>query len=316
MMLGLVQFALATLALASSAAASSAPVPGSAWVQRSAAPATSGALKPVEAALLARGGDILPPPALYANAVEIGAKKGAGAPVDTFLLGIISGCHIAFGGLLAVTIGGSLPAMKTANPGLQKLLFGLFGLPFGLYMVLTSGGELFTGNTAFLTAAVIEGRATVQGLLKNWTLSYVGNLMGSLLLAKLVTAAGLNSAPTAAAAITVGKVAGPFFQTFLKGIVCNWMVCMAVWIATGASSLTEKYLAMVLPVSAFVAFGAEHSVANMFLLPLGLFSGASSTVSWSDVFLKNILPVTLGNIVGGAVCQTGLYSTVYGSLLK
>ncbi|CAM9237288.1 unnamed protein product [Ascophyllum nodosum] len=246
----------------------------------------------------------------------MGAKKAAKAPTETLLLGIISGCHIAFGGLLAITIGGAMPGIKEQNPGLQKLVYGLFGLPFGLYMVLVSGGELFTGNTALVTAAVIEGKATIADLLKNWSLSYAGNLIGSLVLANLIVAAGLNSAPENAAAIAVGKVAGGFLQTFLKGIVCNWMVCMAVWVATGASSLTEKYLAMVLPVSAFVAFGAEHSIANMFLLPFGLFSGASSSITWADIALKNILPVTLGNIVGGAVCQAGLYSAVYGSLLK
>lgn len=313
-MFRLTKFAAAALCLVASGSAASVPTPTSRWVQRPANVAN--ALEPVEAALLARGGEVKPAPALYQNAVEIGAKKAAGSPIDTLILGIISGCHIAFGGLLAVTIGANLPGIKASDPGLQKLLFGLFGLPFGLYMVITAGGELFTGNTALVTAAVLEGRATMKGLLKNWSLSYFGNLIGSLLLANLVVTAGLNSAPTAAAAITVSKVGGSFVKTFLKGIVCNWMVCMAVWVATGASTLTEKYLAMILPVSAFVAFGAEHSVANMFLLPLGLLSGASSSVSWLDIALKNIVPVTLGNIVGGAVCQTGLYSAVYGSLLK
>ncbi|CAM9315547.1 unnamed protein product [Pylaiella littoralis] len=183
-------------------------------------------------------------------------------------------------------------------------------------MVVVAGGELFTGNTALVTAALIEGKATVKGLLKNWSCSWVGNLVGSVLLAKVVVLAGINASPATAAAIAVSKVNTPFFQTFLKGIVCNWMVCMAVWLAAGSSSLTEKYLALLLPVSAFVAFGAEHSVANMFLLPLGLFSGACTDVSWLDVFLKNILPVTLGNILGGAVFQTLPYAAVYGSLLK
>ncbi|CAN0235808.1 unnamed protein product [Ectocarpus sp. 13 AM-2016] len=129
-------------------------------------------------------------------------------------------------------------------------------------MVLVAGGELFTGNTALVTAALVEGKATVANLAKNWTCSWAGNLLGSVLLAKLVVAAGINAAPGTAAAIAVSKVSSPFLPTFLKGIVCNWMVCMAVWVAAGATSLTEKYLAMILPVSAFVAFGAEHSVSG------------------------------------------------------
>ncbi|CAN0327248.1 unnamed protein product, partial [Hapterophycus canaliculatus] len=116
---------------------------------------------------------------------------------------------------------------KTANPGLQKLLFGLFGLPFGLFMVLVAGGELFTGNTALVSAALVEGKASFSGLMKNWSCSWFGNLVGSVLLAKLVVHAGINAAPETAAAIAVSKVAAPFLQTFLKGVVCNWMVCMA-----------------------------------------------------------------------------------------
>ncbi|CAM9578311.1 unnamed protein product [Ectocarpus sp. 4 AP-2014] len=329
-MFGLAKISVAAAVLVASTAAAG-PSPGSHWVQQRSTPAAgagaaaaayagalrAGALKPVEAVLQApRGGLVKPPPGLYANAVDLGARKAAASPVDIVLLGILSGFHIGFGGLLAVTVGGSIPAIKSANPGLQKLLFGLFGLPFGLFMVLVAGGELFTGNTALVTAALVEGKATVANLVKNWTCSWAGNLLGSVLLAKLVVAAGINAAPGTAAAIAVSKVSSPFLPTFLKGIVCNWMVCMAVWVAAGATSLTEKYLAMILPVSAFVAFGAEHSVANMFLLPLGLFSGASKSVSWQDLFVKNILPVTLGNIVGGALCQTMPYAAVYGSLLK
>ncbi|CAM9291529.1 unnamed protein product [Choristocarpus tenellus] len=289
--------------------------PKSVWTQKPQSVTEKPGMRlPMENALMVRGGDVKPPLGLYENAVAVGEKKATGSCQNTLMLGFISGCHIAFGGLLALTVGANIPAMATANPGLQKLLFGIFGLPFGLYMVIVGGGELFTGNTAVVTAALIEGKATVKQLIKNWTLSYAGNLLGSLFLAYLAVLAGINSSPDAAAKIVVAKCASPFLKTVLKGIVCNWMVCMAVWVATGTSGLTEKYLAMVLPVSAFVAFGAEHSVANMFLLPIGKLSGGNA--SWLDIFVKNILPVTLGNILGGAVMQAGLYSAVYGSLLK
>ncbi|CAM9361629.1 unnamed protein product [Discosporangium mesarthrocarpum] len=295
--------------------ATATKLPASGWTQSlSSRPEATTVGTPVPRAFLVRGGDVKAPAELYQNAVAIGEKKAAGKAKNTLLLGFLSGSHIAFGGLLALTVGGNIPGMVATNPGLQKLIFGLFGLPFGLYMVLTAGGELFTGNTAVVTAAFIEGKASLGGLLKNWLYSYAGNLLGSLFVVQLVTSAGLNSAPATAAKIVTAKVATPFLKAFLKGIVCNWMVCMAVWVAAGTSTLTEKYLAMILPVAAFVAYGAEHSVANMFLLPLGIMSGGEA--SWVDIFTKNLLPVTLGNIVGGAVLQTGLYSAVYGSLLK
>lgn len=254
------------------------------------------------------------PQALYNNAVAIGEKKAA-ASVDSILkLSILSGAHIAFGGLLAVTVGANMGGMASTNPGMQKFLFGLIGLPFGLFMVLVAGGELFTGNVAMVTAAFIEKRATLKGLAKSWSVSYIGNLIGSLLVCQLVHSAGMVSVPSIAADIAVSKVSKTFLQSLLKGVVCNWMVCMAVWVATGCSTLTEKFLAMALPVSAFVAFGAEHSIANMCLLPLGKLAGGD--VTWLEIARSNLLPVTLGNIIGGALCQAGGYGAVYGSLLK
>ena len=261
-----------------------------------------------------RGGEVPPAPLLYQNAVAVGEKKAAAPRDQIFKLGLISGAHVAFGGLFAMCAGGNMAAMQSQNPGLQKLIFGLFGLPLGLYMVLVAGGELFTGNTAFVTAAYIEGKATRKGVAKNWGFSYLGNFIGALLLTKLAVYCDMVPNAGAAATVAIYKTSQPFVKTFLKGILCNWMVCMAVWVASACTTLTEKYLAMILPVTAFVTFGAEHSVANMFLIPYGIMSGAR--VSWGDFFFKNLLPVTLGNVVGGAVMQTGLYATVYGSLFK
>lgn len=256
----------------------------------------------------------MPPPALYANAVAIGEKKAHTPASTTLKLSILSGAHIGLGGLLAMTIGGNMAAMGKENPGLQKLLFGLFGLPFGLYCVVCAGGELFTGNTALVSAAYYEGKATLKELGKSWSVSYFGNLIGSFLVLALMWSADMGGAAGPIMDIAIKKTSNTFFKTFLKGIVCNWLVCLAVWVSVGCSTLTEKYLAAVLPVSAFVAFGAEHSVANMFLIPLGKYHGAN--ISWSDVFLKNLLPVTLGNILGGAVLQSGVYATIYGTLFK
>ncbi|CAM9389192.1 unnamed protein product, partial [Phaeothamnion confervicola] len=206
--------------------------------------------------LALRGGIVKSAPELYENAVALGEKKAAAPARKVAILSLISGAHIAFGGLLAVTIGGNLGGLAQTNPGLQKLIFGIFGLPFGLYCVLTCGGELFTGNTALVAAALAEGRATWRGLARNWSVSWLGNLVGAVLVVQLVVAAGLVSGPAFAAQLAVNKVTKPFLTTFLRGIVCNWMVCLAVWVATGCTSLLSKYLAIVLPVTAFVAFGA------------------------------------------------------------
>lgn len=183
-------------------------------------------------------------------------------------------------------------------------------------MTLIGGGELFTGNTALVTAAVVEKKATLKDLIKSWFFSYAGNFVGSVALAALVFNAGLLAdGGILGAAVKAAnlKVSGSFKSLFLKGILCNWLVCMAVYMASGASSLAGKMVAIFFPISAFVAIGLEHSVANMFLIPLGIMRGADIT---NTAFLmKNLLPVTLGNIVGGAGCVALGYSAFYGSLL-
>lgn len=267
---------------------------------------------PVMASPLAASPSIKPPPDMYQNAVTIGEKKAAMPAAKIFTMGIISGCHIAMGALLAVTVGGSCPGLASTNPGLQKILFGAFGLPFGLFMTVVGGGELFTGNTAVVTAAAIEGKASTGGLLKNWIFSYVGNFLGSLLIVYLAITAGAVSNPATAMGIASTKTSLTFLQAFTRGVLCNWLVCMAVWMSISASDAFGKFCAIFLPISAFVAMGLDHSVANMFLIPLGMALGAG--VSWPQFLMANLLPVTLGNIVGGAVAVCGLYSAAFGSL--
>mmetsp|Transcript_25948 Transcript_25948/g.26156 ORF Transcript_25948/g.26156 Transcript_25948/m.26156 type:complete len:950 (+) Transcript_25948:76-2925(+) len=258
--------------------------------------------------------ELKPPPAMYQGAAAIGTAKAAQSPLKTFLLGIIAGCHIGFGAYLALTVGGNVPEIAAKNPGLQKIIQGAFGLPFGLMMVLIGGGELFTGNTALVTAAVLEGKAPLSGLLKNWFFSYSGNFVGSVMLAYLVFIGNTLGATPGSAAAAVAKTSLAFLPAFVRGILCNWLVCMAVYMASGASSTAGKIGAIWFPISSFIALGLEHSVANMFMIPLGMMRGAEVTVS--QFLLKNLLPVTLGNIVGGALCVTGMYAATYGSLLK
>jgi len=254
--------------------------------------------------------DLKPPAAIYEGAVAAGAAKASASWAKIFKLGIAAGCHIGFGSYLAITVGGACPQLAEANPGLQKIIFGAFGLPFGLIMTLVTGGELFTGNTALVTASAMEGKTTPAELTKSWVASYAGNFVGSLILAYLAFKSGTLGTAPASAAIATAKCALSFETAFVRGILCNWLVCMAVYMASGCASLAGKMVAVWFPISAFVALGFDHSVANMFIIPLGMMRGAN--VSTYDFLVKNLLPVTLGNIVGGALCVMGIYGSAFG----
>lgn len=255
--------------------------------------------------------ELKPPAALYQGAVAAGVAKASKSWIDIFKLGIVSGCHIAFGAYLAITVGGACPGIAAENPGLQKIIFGSFGLPFGLIMTLVTGGELFTGNTALVTAAYKEGKIEGKALIKNWVASYAGNFVGSLLLAYLAFKSGTLASGPASAAIATAKCALPWDVAFVRGILCNWLVCMAVYMASGCTSMIGKMTAVYFPISAFVALGLDHSVANMFIIPLGMLRGAEIT---TQAFLfKNLIPVTLGNIVGGALCVMAPFGDVFGT---
>jgi formate/nitrite transporter len=204
--------------------------------------------------------------------------------------------------------------LAASNPGLQKMLMGVFGLPIGLTMVLVTGGELFTGNTALVTVAALEGKASLGQLAKSWVMSYIGNALGAALVVSLLYASGLFSAATAPLAVAAAKSSLPFGQAFVRGIVCNWMVCMAIWQSLTTTTFPGKFLAAVLPVSAFVAIGLEHSIANMFFVPLGMALGAPVTMG--QFCMNNLLPVTLGNIVGGALGVAVTFAYIFGRLGK
>lgn len=283
-------------------------VPGSAPVVHRPPLSRRGGMLVADAALLA------PPPAGFEGAVAAGEKK-ANMPADkVFGLGILSGAHIAFGAFLMLSVGGACPGLASTNPGLQKIVLGAFGLPFGLMMTLLSGAELFTGNTALVTMALLEGRATMDQLIKSWTASYAGNFVGSLLLAGLVFFGNTLAGGGASIGVSAAKTSLTFTQAFVRGILCNWLVCMAVYLASFAKDAAGKMVPIWFCISAFVALGLEHSVANMFIIPLGIFSGAA--VTWKTFLLKNLLPVTLGNIVGGAVCVGTAFCMAYGKLGK
>ena len=212
---------------------------------------------------------------------------------------VMGGCYVGFGGLLSLSIAGSLARAVDGNPGLGKLVFAAL-FPVNLLLILMSGGQLFTGNSASVPAALCEGLVSKGELVKSWVVSYLGNICGCGLFALAAAYTGLLTGGTAelAAATAVKKCAGRFGPTLVKAVMCNWLVCMAVFLAGAANDLGGKMVGIWFPISTFVAIGFEHSVANLFLLPLGCLAGAD--VSLSEIVFKNLLPVTIGNAIAGA----------------
>ena len=176
-----------------------------------------------------------------------------------------------------------------------------------------AGAELFTGNTALLIPALRRKEVALKDISKNWGLSYLGNFIGSVFVAYFFVYQTelLHAEPWRSSVLSIAesKVEGSFYQLFLKGVACNWIVCLAIWLALASNQVSGKILGIWFPIMTFVALGFEHSIANMFFIPIGIMEGAN--VTWYTFFTKNLLPVTLGNIIGGAFFVGGLYSYVY-----
>jgi formate/nitrite transporter len=257
---------------------------------------------------------LLGPVDAYNYVAKDGQKKAEMSVFKTFTMALYAGAYIAFGGFLGHAVVNACPALYSANPGLAKLLFALL-FPVGLTMNTLHGTELFTGNTMKLPVAIYEGKTNLGGLIKNWFWSYLGNFVGSLLFVAAVVATGIFAQGAAYPVKTaVAKASLPWGQAFLRAILANWLVCVAVWNAGAASSLPGKVLGIWPPIASFVAIGLEHSVANMFLIPLGICLGAD--ITFSHFLTNNLVPVTLGNIVGGLVFMGTSSSIFYGALGK
>lgn len=252
------------------------------------------------------------PASTWTAAAAAGAAKAALPTVKALLLSVAGGAYLALGGLLALSVGGACPGLAAAQPGLAKLLFGVVGLPAGLTLVIVMGAELFTGNVAIIGAAALAGRTTWATVARSWALAYAGNFVGALAVVALVAAAGTLTGPAAASAVAVaGAKAGlAFWPAFWRGVGCNWLVCLAVWMAVGARDFVGKAGATFLTVPAFIVMGFENSVANMFFIPMGMAVGAP--VGVRALLLGNLLPVTLGNIVGGLVLVAALAWAAHG----
>lgn len=246
----------------------------------------------------------------YANKAAI-AKEQYGIK-KLVALSYMAGVYISMGGLLAILLGYGFPGIAAANPGIQKLFMGA-AFPIGLIMIVLAGGELFTGNCAYFIPNIMNGRQSWRVAFKNWTIVWSGNFIGALFFAFfLVYLTGLSHyEPWKEGIISLAnaKTSNPFYVTFLKGIGANWLVCLAMWLGMSAKDTIGKIVGIWGPVMTFVAIGYEHSIANMFFIPLAMMEGAA--ISTSDLFIKNLIPATLGNIIGGAVFIGMLYGYVY-----
>lgn len=256
---------------------------------------------------------VLSPVQNYENVVKMGAKKAQISAAVLFVSGILAGAYIAFGGFLMCAVQGGMLGLKASMPGVLKLIGGLV-FPVGLTLVVLGGTELYTGNTAVIPMSVYEGKATVGGMLHNWFWSYFGNFVGSLAMVAAVAATGIMDGNPIPVGLAEMKAGLPWMTALIRSTLCNWLVCMAVWNAASATTLTGKMAGLWGPISMFVAIGLEHSVANMFLIPLGIVLGAK--VTFNEFLWNNLLPVTLGNTIGGFVFVGTAFAFIHGSLGK
>lgn len=246
---------------------------------------------------------------------DIGMTKAA-LPLSTmFVLALLAGAFIALGALFYTVTVTTGPAGQPPAPGLIRLAGGVtFSL--GLVLVVVGGAELFTGNN-LIAMAWASGRVTAQQVIRNWIWVYLGNLVGALGTAVLIWAAGVQTLNDGAVGDTMvriakAKVSLDPVSALARGILCNALVCLALWLCMGARTVADKILAIVFPISAFVACGFEHSVANMYFLPIGIMlASAGSAPIPLDGALHNLLVVTIGNVLGGTVLVALVYWSVY-----
>ncbi len=268
--------------------------------------------------------DALLPGDMARRAEYIGVAKADAPTLKMFTLSILAGAFIALGAVFATTIAAGT---STAWPfGVSKLLVGLV-FCLGLVLVIVGGAELFTGNN-LIVMAWASGKVSTRSLLRNWVIVYLGNFVGAVATAILVFmsrqyAFGGGAVGVTAINIAAGKLNFTFFQATALGILCNALVCLAVWLTFSARSTIDKIAAIIFPISAFVAAGFEHSVANMYFIPMGLLikdfdpafvaanSLAPAGLTWGAFLVDNLLPVTIGNIIGGSIFVAAVYWSVF-----
>jgi formate transporter len=283
--------------------------------------------------------DALLPAEMATRAEYLGVRKAEMPFLKMFMLSVLAGAFISLGAIFATTVGAG--GMAVASPdgtiafntglpyGVTRLLMGLV-FSLGLILVVVGGAELFTGNN-LIVMAWANGKVTGRALLRNWVIVFLGNFVGSIGTAILMFFTrqytfGANSVGITALKIGVAKTDFTFLQAIALGILCNALVCLAVWLTYSARSTLDKILAIIFPITAFVAAGFEHSIANMYFIPYALFikdfdpafvSALGDKVThldlltWQAFLFKNLIPVTIGNIIGGTVLVAAVYWAIF-----
>ncbi len=273
--------------------------------------------------------DALLPSEMAQKAENAGVAKANLGIWRMLTLSVLAGAFIALGAVFATTV--TAGSSGVLSFGVARLLGGLV-FCLGLVLVVVAGAELFTGNN-LIVMAWAGGKVSTRLLLRNWLIVYVGNFIGSVMTAVLIFLSGqftfgsgvvgINALNIANAKVNLG-----FGQAVVLGILCNALVCLAVWLCMSARTTTDKILAIIFPITAFVAAGFEHSVANMYFIPMGLLikAGANAplwgggldfvagdyvNLTWTNFFVANLLPVTIGNIIGGALMVGYVYWFIY-----
>lgn len=283
--------------------------------------------------------DSLLPAEMATRAEYLGVRKAEMPAFTMLMLAILAGAFISLGAIFATTVAaggmsvvaadGTLTYSTGLPYGVTRLLTGLV-FCLGLILVVVGGAELFTGNN-LIVMAWASGKVTGRALLRNWVIVYVGNFIGSISTAVLMFFSrqytfGSDAVGITALKIAIGKCDLGFLQAVALGILCNALVCLAVWLTYSARTTLDKIAAIIFPITAFVAAGFEHSVANMYFIPYALLVkdfdpefmakvGEKVTnldsLTWGTFFLNNLIPVTIGNIIGGAVLVAAVYWVVF-----
>jgi len=271
--------------------------------------------------------DAIMPSTMAVRAEESGVKRATTDPITLFALSILAGAFISFGAIFATTVSAGTVGMPY---GVVRLLVGLV-FSTGLIMVIIGGAELFTGSN-IIVMAWAGGKVTTRALLMNWAISFAGNFVGAIATAVLMFyttqytfgggAVGLAALGTANA-----KTSLAFIPALTLGIMCNALVCLAVWMCYSARTSIDRVVTIIPPIAAFVAAGFEHCIANIYFIPIGLFikAGAPDSfwksigktaadfheLTWTNFFVGNLLPVTIGNIIGGSIMVAAVYWFIY-----
>jgi len=267
--------------------------------------------------------DAYSPKEIAARIENVGISKSTSEPLRVFALAILAGAFIAFGAVFYTLV---IHDSSGVSAGLMRFIGGL-SFCLGLILVVVAGAELFTGNN-LIVMAYVDGKVNLKQLLGNWTIVFIGNFIGAIGILLLIYLSGHwqiggGAVGAKVLAIANAKVNLSWMEAFTRGILCNILVCLAVWLCFAGRTVVDKVLAILFPITAFVAMGFEHSVANMYFIPAGLLAKQQpellqlvghlnlDNLTITSFLFDNLLPVTLGNIIGGSVFVGLFYWFIY-----